>query len=97
MTAGIFSMNKDVIPFIPARFGSFVGLVFIFGILGIVIHVVQLYQTWCWQVVIAMAGQKRWDSKIRVPRLEMLRFLGNSFLGQPRNETQEDVELRGFR
>jgi hypothetical protein len=90
-------MNQDVIPFIPASFGSFVGLLFIFGILGIVVHVVLLYQTWCWEVVMALAGQRRWDGKIRVPRLEILRFLGDSFLGQPTNETREDMELRGFR
>jgi hypothetical protein len=75
-------MNKDVIPFIPASFGSFVGLLFTFGVLGIVIHVVQPYQTWCWQVVMAFAGQKRWDEKIRVPHLEMLGFLGDSFLSR---------------
>jgi hypothetical protein len=64
LTAGIFSVNKDVIPFIPASFRSFVALVFTFGILGIVLHVFQLYQTWFWQVVMAFAGQKRWDVKI---------------------------------
>jgi len=86
-------MNKDVIPFIPASFGSFMGLVFTFGVLGIVIHIVHLYhQTWCWQVVMALAGQMRWDRKIRGPRLEMLRFRKDSFLDQPTSETQRDVE-----
>jgi hypothetical protein len=85
-------MDKNVIPFIPASFGSFVGLVFTFSVLGIVIHIVQLYQTWCWQVVMALAGQMRWDRKIRGPRLEMLRFGRNSFLDQPTSKTQRDVE-----
>jgi hypothetical protein len=82
-------MNKDVIPFIPASFGSFMGLVFTFGVLGIVIHVVQLYQIWCWQVLMAMAGQKRWNRKIRVPRLKMLQFHWNYFLGQPTTKLRE--------
>ncbi|KAF4629532.1 hypothetical protein G7Y89_g8613 [Cudoniella acicularis] len=42
LTAGIFSMNKDVIPFIPTNFGSFVGMVVIFGALGGIIHSVQI-------------------------------------------------------
>jgi hypothetical protein len=86
-------MNKDVIPFIPASFGSFIGLVFIFGILGLFIHIVQLYhQTWCWQVVMALAGQIHWDRKIRGPRLEMLGFRKDPFLSQPTSKTQRDVE-----
>ena len=65
LTAGIFSMKDNVIPFIPASFGSFVGLVFAFGILGI---------------VMALAGRMRWDRKIRGPHLEMLRFCREFFL-----------------
>ena len=74
-------MSKDVIPFVPASFGSFVGLVFTFGILG---------------TVMALAGQMHWDRKIRGPRLEMLRFRGDSFLDQPTRQTpsnQHDVLL----
>jgi len=86
-------MNKDVIPFIPASFGSFVGLIFAFNVLGIVIYIVQLYyQTWCCQAVMALAGQMPWDRKIRGPRLEMLRFRKDSFLDQPTSQTQRDVE-----
>jgi hypothetical protein len=86
-------MNKDVIPFIPASFGSFVGLVFIFGVLGIVIHIVQLYhQTWCWKVIMALAGQMRWDRKTRGPPLEILRFRKDSYLDQPTSKPQRDVE-----
>jgi hypothetical protein len=85
-------MNGDVIPFIPASFGSFVGLVFTFSVLGIVIHIAQLYETWCWQVVMALAGQMRWDRKVRGPRLEMLRFRRDSFLEQSTSKTQRDVE-----
>jgi hypothetical protein len=86
-------MNKDVIPFIPASFGSFVGLVFTFGVLGIVIHIVQQYhQTWCWQVVMALAGQMPWDRKIRGPRLEVLRSSSDSSPDQPTTKPQRDVE-----
>jgi len=83
-------MNKDVISFIPANFGSFVGLSFIFGVLGLVIHVVQLYQTCCWQVVMALVGQKRRDGKIRVPRLD-------SFLSRWTRKSQGDMELSEIR
>jgi len=82
-------MNEDVIPFIPASFRSFVGLVFAFGVLGIAIHIVQQYQTCCWQVVMALAGQKHRDG---VLRLEMLRFLGRWT-----RKTRGDVELSEFR
>jgi hypothetical protein len=86
-------MNKDVIPFIPASFGSFVGLVFTLGGLGIVIHIVQLYyQTWFWQVVMALAGQMPWDKKIRGARRGMLRSSSDPLLNQPTTKTQRDVE-----
>lgn len=49
-------MNKDVISFIPASFGSFLGLFFAFSVLGILINVVLQYQSWCWQVVMTLAG-----------------------------------------
>jgi hypothetical protein len=84
-------MNKDVIPFIPANFGSFVCLILTFGVLGIVIHVVQPYRFWCWQVVMASAGQICWDRKLRGPRLKMLRFRRDSFLDQQPSEIQQDV------
>ena len=86
-------MNQNVIPFIPASFGSFVGLVFTFGVLGIAIYIVQLYhQTWCWQVGMALAGQMPWDRKIRGPRLEMLRSSSDPLLDQLTTKTQRDVE-----
>jgi hypothetical protein len=42
-------MNKDVISFIPASFGSFVCLVFAFSVLGALVYIVLQYQSWCWQ------------------------------------------------
>jgi hypothetical protein len=57
-------MNKDVISFIPASFGSFVGLVLAFGALGVLIHAVIQYQSWCWQVVMTLAGQRCWQGMI---------------------------------
>jgi hypothetical protein len=86
-------MDRNVIPFIPVSFGSFVGLVCAFGVLGIVIHIVQQYhQTWFWQVILALAGQMPWDRKIRGPRLEMLRSSSDPLLNQPTTKTQRDVE-----
>jgi len=73
-------MNRDVIPFIPASFGSFVGLLFMFNVLGIVIHVAQRYQTW-----------QGWGKKIRGRFLEMLQFCSDSIIGQPTRRAQEDV------
>jgi hypothetical protein len=74
-------MRGDVIPFIPASFGSFVVLVFTFVILGIAIYTIQLRQNWCWPVVKALVGQMRWDRKTR-----------DSFPDQPTSEIQQDVE-----
>jgi hypothetical protein len=51
-------MNKDVISFIPASFGSFVGLVFVFGVLGILIHFVLQCQNWRWQGFMTLARQR---------------------------------------
>jgi hypothetical protein len=84
-------MNKDVIP-LPASFGSFVGLVFTFGVLGTVIYIAQVHQIWCRQVVMALVGQMPWDRKIRGPRLEMLGFRRDSIHDQPISKTQPDIE-----
>jgi hypothetical protein len=81
-------MNKDVIPFIPANFGSFMCLILTFGVLGVVIHVVQPYRFWCWQVVMASAGETVWNRKIRGPRLKMLRSCRDSLLDQQDMENE---------
>jgi hypothetical protein len=83
-------MNQDVISFIPASFGSFVALIFIFGVLGSVIHFVPLYQSRFWHVVRDYSGQKLWDEKIRAQGIERLRFSRNFLFGRP--ITQSDVE-----
>lgn len=88
-------MNKDVIAFIPAKFGSFIGLVFMFGVLGIIIHIAQLYQTWCWQVVMDLTEKKRSDRTIKEPLLENLRSYGDFFLGLLIRRTRRNVEQRG--
>jgi hypothetical protein len=58
----MLSMNKEIISFIPASFGSFVGLVFVFGVLGILIHVVLQYQNWCWQAFVTLARLRGWQA-----------------------------------
>lgn len=85
-------MDRNVIPFLPASFGSFVGLVITFGILGVVIHFVPLYQTRCWKVVEDFAGRRRrrWDKKIRVPWIATLGFSTTSFFR--RQSYQIDLE-----
>lgn len=92
LTAGIFSMDRNVIPFLPASFGSFVGLVITFGILGLVIHFVPLYQTRCWKVVEDFAGRRRkhWDKKVKVPRIATLKLSTTYFFR--RQSFQTDLE-----
>jgi hypothetical protein len=68
-------MNKDYIPFVSPSFGSFLGSIFTFAALGFVIHAVQIYQDWCRQVVMTLAGQKRWDRTMRPRLVEMLRYM----------------------
>jgi hypothetical protein len=63
LTAAILSLNKDIIPFIPRNFGSFIGMTVTFVVLGALIHIVQL--SWGWQVFSGWVGHKRWDQKIR--------------------------------
>jgi hypothetical protein len=48
-------MNK------AASVGSFVGLFFVFSVLGFLIHVVLQNQKWCSQVVLTLAGQRSWQ------------------------------------
>ena len=60
-------MNKDVIPFIPRNFGSFIGLLIIFIALGVIINNVHL--SWCSEVLMYLIGEKRWYRNIRGPRL----------------------------
>jgi hypothetical protein len=54
-------MNQDVISFIPASFGSFVCLVFAFSVLGALVYIVLQYQSWCWQGVMTLGGQRYWQ------------------------------------
>jgi hypothetical protein len=57
-------MNKDVISFIPANFGSFVGLDLAFTALGFLIYALLQYPSWCLQQVRPLAGQRCWQGMI---------------------------------
>jgi hypothetical protein len=57
-------MSKDVTTFIPITFGSFIGLVFVFGALGILIQFILKYQNWGWQMVMTLARQRRWQGML---------------------------------
>jgi hypothetical protein len=83
-------MDQDVISFIPANFGSFLGLVFTFGVLGIAIHFVFLHQARCWHLVKDMAGHSPLNEKIRGLCITTLRFTRDFLFGQP--TIQSDVE-----
>ena len=65
LTAAIFSMSnmKEVIPFLPANFVSFVCLILIFGIMGIAILALHPYQ-FGWQVVLILARHIRQSTKV---------------------------------
>jgi hypothetical protein len=64
VTAAVLSLGKDIIPFIPRNFGSFIGLtIIIFVVLGALIHTVR--PLWGWQVFSGWVGHKLWDQKIR--------------------------------
>ncbi|KAH9210687.1 hypothetical protein DL95DRAFT_465582 [Leptodontidium sp. 2 PMI_412] len=92
LTAGIFSMDQNVIPFLPASFGSFVSLIIIFGILGmvIVIHFVPSYHTRCWQLVGDLAWPKLWEKKTKVSCSSMLRFSRYWLFGNPLTPSDEE-------
>jgi uncharacterized membrane protein len=64
LSAAILNMNRDIISFIPANFGSFVGLVLIFSVLGVLIYVVPQYESWFRQAVKTLAGQRHWQERI---------------------------------
>jgi hypothetical protein len=64
VTAAVLSLGKDIIPFIPRNFGSFIGLTIVtFVVLGALIHTVR--PLWNWQVFSGWVGHKRWDQKVR--------------------------------
>ena len=81
-------MNKGVIPFLPTSFGSFVGLIFVFSVLGIAIRNVY------WQDVVSSAGQMNWKRKLPRPRLEMLGFRSDSLVDRPTSKPLQDEENR---
>jgi hypothetical protein len=64
VTTAVLSLGKDIIPFIPRNFGSFIGLTIItFVVLGALIHTVR--PLWDWQLFSGWVGHKRWDQKLR--------------------------------
>jgi hypothetical protein len=85
-------MDRNVIPFLPASFGSFVGLIITFGILGIVIviHFVPSYHTQCWQIVGDLAWPKLWEEKTKFSWIAMLQFSRQRLIGYPITPSDEE-------
>lgn len=92
LTAGIFSMDRNVIPFLPASFGSFVGLIITFGILGMAIATcfVPSYHTRCWQIVGDLAWPKLLEKKTKFSYIAMLRFGRFCLFGSPITPSDEE-------
>lgn len=92
LTSGIFSMDRNVIPFLPANFRSFVGLVSTFGFLGCVFLVAVLYHTRCWKVVedLTACRRQRLNNVTKGPKTETSRLALNFLFRQ--SVVQADVE-----
>jgi len=84
-------MDRQVIPFVPANFRSFIGLIFGFGALGIVINSVQLYLFRYWQAIITSA-RLGWGWLIMAPYLKIGRFYKDTFIAPPTTNPRQDEE-----
>lgn len=61
-------MDRKVIPFLPARFESFVGLVFIFGMIGSIIHFIPLHHNKKWKIKDIVSNEwLRWVWEKKIP------------------------------
>jgi uncharacterized membrane protein YdfJ with MMPL/SSD domain len=90
-------MNEHVVPFITPNFGSFVGLILAFGVLGAIVHYVQPYQIWRHLVGVASVGLTLWDRTITLPSLNLLQFRWPSRPSDAASRIPEDEESRGAR
>ena len=94
LTSAIFSMRANVIPFIPANFGSFVIMSLVFGGLGVSIYAFQEGQYWNWQVVVETARHVFWAVKMEEGRLKTLPLHKEESMGSPTSRIRQDVEDR---
>jgi hypothetical protein len=90
LTANIFSMDKNVIPFLPASFGSFVVLIITFGVLGTVIHFVPSYHAPGWQTVGGLAWRKFRDKRPQFSWITMLQFSRHWLFGNQIRRSDEE-------
>ena len=77
LSTQVLTLDAHFIPFIPAKFTSLIILIAVFFALGflsqLISHLVQRYQTRCWNFVLALNGQKRWSRTKRGSFFEWLR------------------------
>jgi hypothetical protein len=95
LAAGVLSMDQDFRSFIPTNFGSFIALVFVFAVLGVILYIFQLHHTWCWELFGVLAGKRPWDRKIRASLASLhnlLQIRGGYLFGQEGNRDQRDSE-----
>jgi hypothetical protein len=93
LSTGIFSMNQDVISFIPASFGSFVCTIMVFGAMGGFIHFAE--PEWFWRHLcdIASIGHLYWTTKITAPTYRLPQLRRHHSLQSPKivQKDEEDV------
>jgi hypothetical protein len=72
LAAGIFSMDKDVIPFMQPNFRSFVCTIVVLGAVGAFALAMQSGQFWRLLCTLAPSKQYLWNSKVLLPNLKLL-------------------------
>lgn len=95
LTAALFSMDKQILPFIPQTTTSFIFLVLGFGMLGFIIHHIQTYlDRLRWGSLVANA-RFHWQAGPLSPLLEaLLRRLRGDSISRPNEDTQDDEKDR---
>lgn len=63
LSASILSLEKDVIPFIPQRFGSFVVLSLLIAFLGLALNTAPRLKLWGSHIIMAIFARHRADLK----------------------------------
>jgi hypothetical protein len=92
LTSTIFSTRENVIPFIPANFGSFVIMSLVFAGLGVSVYAFQEDQYWNWQVFVEAARHVFLAAKMEEWRLKTLPLHKEETMGSPTSRIRRDVE-----
>ena len=92
LAAAIFSMDREVIPFIPQNFKSFLCMILIFGAMGALVHVLQSYQFVRQLYGLLCGGFMCWDPKFAAPNLKSMwhRCVSMSWRSTERSSQDEE-------